>query len=372
MKRSRKKYYNSTKFKNFAAISTLSLCILSSMPIISRPAKADCTSPAGVSSEMEYDAIQNRYEVCDGTDWIAFNTTDIGDCTATAEMKYDTTNSKYRFCDGTDIQEVSCITSTPNAVAFDGSAAWLNKSSALTGVSDSKLLSMSLWIRTTSSSGGNMGILGIDGPTLAIYMRGSDKKLQIKGENATNVQILDIVSTSTINDGTWHHILLSVDMENSSNRHLYIDGISALAGSPSTHTDDSIDFTGQTFVGGGSTKWDGDMADFWVDFSTYIDFSVLANREKFYNSGAVGLGSDGSLPTGTSPDVFLSGNTSTWHTNKGTGAGFTENGALTDASTQPASITCKTQGSCTIEGGVTVISDDLTYCDGSEYVVMSD
>jgi len=32
----------------------------------------------------------------------------------------------------------------------------------------------------------------------------------------------------------------------------------------------------------------------------------------------------------------LSGDTATWHTNKGGGGGFTENGALTTSSTSPS------------------------------------
>ena len=41
------------------------------------------------------------------------------------------------------------------------------------------------------------------------------------------------------------------------------------------------------------------------------------------------------MPTGKSPDICLTGPTEDWHTNKGTGGGFTENGALTDAASQP-------------------------------------
>lgn len=40
-------------------------------------------------------------------------------------------------------------------------------------------------------------------------------------------------------------------------------------------------------------------------------------------------GDDGSLLTGSKPDVFLSGDVDTWHTNIGSAGGFTENGALT-------------------------------------------
>lgn len=45
----------------------------------------------------------------------------------------------------------------------------------------------------------------------------------------------------------------------------------------------------------------------------------------------------GGNPTGTDPLVFFSGATASWHTNQGSGGGFTENGALTDAATNPPS-----------------------------------
>ena len=38
------------------------------------------------------------------------------------------------------------------------------------------------------------------------------------------------------------------------------------------------------------------------------------------------MGSDGSTPLSGQPLVYLGGVTATWHTNKGSGGGFTENG----------------------------------------------
>jgi hypothetical protein len=49
----------------------------------------------------------------------------------------------------------------------------------------------------------------------------------------------------------------------------------------------------------------------------------------------VSLGADGSTPTGTAPIIFLSGATSSWETNKGSGGGFTENGGLTQSPDDP-------------------------------------
>lgn len=80
------------------------------------------------------------------------------------------------------------------------------------------------------------------------------------------------------------------------------------------------------------------MSDLWAEYGVYVDFSVEATRLKFRNAGGkpVNLGSDGSIPTGGSPIQYFSGATVDWHTNKGTGGGFTENGTLTTASTSPS------------------------------------
>jgi len=70
----------------------------------------------------------------------------------------------------------------------------------------------------------------------------------------------------------------------------------------------------------------------------FVDLSIEANRRKFIDAigKPVDLGVDGSTPTGTAPLIFLSGTTIDWHTNKGSGGGFTEVGALTTATTSPS------------------------------------
>jgi hypothetical protein len=81
----------------------------------------------------------------------------------------------------------------------------------------------------------------------------------------------------------------------------------------------------------------GLVADYYLNLATSFDLSVEANRRKFITAckSAVLLGATGSKPTGTAPILFQSGATEAWHTNKGTGGGFTENGALSTASSKP-------------------------------------
>ena len=104
------------------------------------------------------------------------------------------------------------------------------------------------------------------------------------------------------------------------------------------------------------------MADYIFD-DTYIDLSVVANREKFILDGApVDPGSDGATAVGASPLIYLNQNTlSTWHTNAGTGGGFTENGALTAGTTVTKAIN---GNHFTPNGTITDTADSPTDGDG--------
>jgi hypothetical protein len=88
----------------------------------------------------------------------------------------------------------------------------------------------------------------------------------------------------------------------------------------------------------GASKLDGDLSEVYINHAASLDLSIEANRRKFISATLkpVNLGATGSLPTGTAPIMFFSGATASWETNKGSGGGFTENGALTTASTSPS------------------------------------
>ncbi len=357
--------------------SALAFCVFFITAIIPQAAFAVCASPAGVDGEMEYNTGTNQYEYCNDTDWKTFNTTNIGACTNAGEMEYNSVNKKYRFCNGTDLLEIECAsTFTTHGVTFDGSSDYLSNTANLTGVVDSKLVSGSLWIKTTQTPAGAelAGILGMSGPLFAVLLNSSGN-IYILGKAPSTTTILEMTSSIVVNDDAWHHILFSADMANPSNRHLYIDGANVLSGAPSTHLDSVIDFTTSSMVGGGALRYNGDMSEVWIDHGTYIDFSILANRQDFYDSSsAVNLGADGSIPTGAVPSLFLGGTTTTgWETNKGSGGGYTENGTLTDATTAPPFVTTcfSTEGVCTKTGETTMTNGKFTYCDGDNYIVIA-
>lgn len=221
-------------------------------------------------------------------------------------------------------------------VNFDGTNDDLERGADLTGNADSKLFSGSLWFKIAASN--NRVIAQNPGNGYEVKWTASDV-LTIRGENAAGTDIFDI-NVGTVTDTTsWHHLMWSIDLSDTAKRHAYLDDVDSLV--VALYNDDTIEFTATNhFIGqnsAGGNRYSGDLADVWLAPGQFIDLSVTANRRKFIgpNGGAVDLGSDGSTPTGTAPLMFFSGATATWHTNDGTGGGFTENGALTDAATNP-------------------------------------
>lgn len=232
---------------------------------------------------------------------------------------------------------------TANAAHFDGTNDYLNRGADLTGMADGKTGTVSMWMKFTTDTV-NVTLFRNDITRFLVDWLsadvGQDDKFRVFGRNTANTTILTMRSNTAYTSASgWLHVLSSWDLSTTTGL-LYINDADDLAASP-TLTDDSIDYTGADWgVGANSTgtnKLDGDMADLWFDDS-FIDISVEANRRKFIDATGkpVSLGADGSTPTGSQPLVFLSGPTVDWHTNLGTGGGFTENGALTDGGSSPS------------------------------------
>lgn len=219
----------------------------------------------------------------------------------------------------------------PNTVEFEGD--YLNLTSDLAGVSDTKTMFGSFWFRSDNSKWQRI----LRGTGARVVIEVYPAYVRFSAYNSAGAYILRVEQGGVIN-GQWNHILFAIDLEGGLTKELYINDID-VGMDLFTYVDDFIDYTngGWAFGGVGVDNLDADIADFWFDSNTFLDISVEANRRKFIdaNGNPVFLGTDGSLATGSAPDIFLSGDTATWHTNKGSGGGFTENGTLTTASSGP-------------------------------------
>lgn len=141
----------------------------------------------------------------------------------------------------------------------------------------------------------------------------------------------------TVTAGVWHHVMIS---RTGTTVHAWLDGVD-YSGSV---TDKA---TGTINIAGVDAGWfyrditsNVDIAEMYMN-NSYIDLSVQTNRDKFIYRGQPALmGSDGSVPTGSSPWIYFSGNATVIGagTNSGTGGNFTQSGTTTNSTNEPVEL----------------------------------
>ncbi len=216
---------------------------------------------------------------------------------------------------------------------FDGSADYLSRTS-IAGIADGKQIIFSCVFSTDAlssqlfaigESGGNPLIIGFGGvPNLTIQIYNTAKSVL-----ALNATISGVTLVANRN----YQLVFSVDMSNTANRSVYINGQSATT-SWSAYIDTNLHLTysgsgGGYYVGLLSAFFNGRLGHLYFDTS-YIDLSVPANLAKFVtgtgiDAKPVDLGANGELPTGTAPLIYLPMFGNNAGKNYGTGGDFTVN-----------------------------------------------
>lgn len=308
------------------SIYTLAICAASLTWAL--PAHAVCSNnmdgTPGVAAEIEFFTPDNVLRYCDGTNWVdmVYNGPIPPDSSSIVEFFSD-----LFIAPNPETQYVA------NAVNFDGTSIYLNGASSLNAATGS--WTTSFWLRPTGIAENDQMFVSETGKVV-IRLR-DDDSFQIVGKDSSDGTILRITTpVNSVTRDQWNHVAFSYDLSDISRQHFYINDqtVSTTVANFSVGTlieTDEIDY-GIAATQSGGSPFEGDLADFWLDFGTYIDLSVETNRRQFISAerAPVDLGEYGHTPTGDRPDIFLSGDTAAWHTNKGSGGGFTENGALTD------------------------------------------
>lgn len=167
--------------------------------------------------------------------------------------------------------------------------------------------------------------------------------LTLRNSGGSSVGSLTFANGTFLID-TWYTVLISWN----SATQTWVTRIRANAGAwvtpsytgaPSLTLDALIDTTPDAVIGaidsaGVSLMTQWYCSRVWFAPGQLPDFTNAAVRDAFLPTAS--WGGDGSTPTGVAPLVFLDGPTVDWHTNKGSGTGLTEVGALTDAPSVPA------------------------------------
>lgn len=229
----------------------------------------------------------------------------------------------------------------PNTVAFDGSTR-VFLGSGLTGAADSKLLTIFTWFKT-NTNGAATRFIQSDGasPGNLRYSKSSTNNVTLLIGDTAGAAALSIASTAggVLSSGGYYSVLISVDMANTSKRHLYINDVSDLT--VTIYNNATLDLTKADwavgFDGGSTLHFDGDMANLMVWFGTYVDFSTTSNRRLFIDPNNRPIDPRVAIAALGSPIMGFSGPTSTWQNNLlGTGGPFSVTaGSLTTALKPP-------------------------------------
>lgn len=228
----------------------------------------------------------------------------------------------------------------PNNIDLNG--AYAKRGAGLTAAADSKSVTGNFWIEKTDPLADSTifaGTTTAGGTTLRFEIFWlTSGAIRFRGWSSAGTVVLN-VATSALEAGNLYHVMYSFDLNNTSNRYLYVDGVSDL--SVTTYTNTAMDFTlGDWSIGAlpnGTSKFDGHVANFWFKPGLFIDLSVEANRELFRTTEGrpVDLGSAGQNPTGSSPLVFFHKNVNDgWADNDGTGGAFSISGGGSEVDAQ--------------------------------------
>jgi len=139
-------------------------------------------------------------------------------------------------------------------------------------------------------------------------------------------------------DGNWHHIMYA---KNNTTHYAYLDGSTSMP--PFVNSYNSYNSSGNytTFNDydtgvilaestGGANQMENAITQLYIE-NTFIDISNSTNRAKFYDGGAVDMGTDGTGTGLVQPLHFFVGGLSDFKTDGGTvGTSWTENGTGID------------------------------------------
>jgi hypothetical protein len=229
---------------------------------------------------------------------------------------------------------------TPTAASSDGSV-YLTATAIPSGLSDSKTMTISVWIKPDAGSDGANDII------TSFYATSTQWRVRKTSANTINflakdtggVEAINITSTSTVTSAAgWKHVLIVIDMDVKANTKIYVNGNS------DTWTETTF-VVGQTLnltagsgtwsvfaLGNGTEIFTGSLSDLWIQ-DTKND--VLAD---YYLDGEpVDLGPNGTFPTGSQPVFYFSRNGSgdNWAVNGGTGGNMTVTGGALGSPTPP-------------------------------------
>jgi hypothetical protein len=229
---------------------------------------------------------------------------------------------------------------SPNAWSFNGTTSRIQTYSDLSGNGDHKQGIISFWYKN-NGAGRNSIAVSANGSFVEVLndAAGSWTIILLKVGGGDSVGSIASSTSRWNGDGQWHHFMASWDGSATCATHMYVDNVN-VKGGVTTCADLAIDYTRPShYVSGvdASQLWSGCLAEVYVNYSEFLDLSVVGNRRKFINVNRkpVYLGDDGSAPTGNQPLVYLKNTAASVTTNSGSGGNYTKAIDVTACSDNP-------------------------------------
>lgn len=234
-----------------------------------------------------------------------------------------------------------------DAADFDGSNDWLSRASAFSNQVDSKVGILSLWLNSDSFALTRTWLNGVNGSTDSFNNdeQASSTIPRLTGIVSSNAELL-LDSDTALSTSTWYHLLYSWDGATGA-MHFYLNDVDRLNGGGSFANNvnqnwDSIATWALGAINGGTSKFDGGIAEPYLNIATYQDMSNSTNRRRFRSAGGkpVNLGTDGSAPTGSVPLFYQhlddGESAANFATNRAGNGNWTVNGTLTPFASSPS------------------------------------
>ena len=234
-----------------------------------------------------------------------------------------------------------------NGADFDGTADWIDASTPASA--DATEWSIVSFFKPTGASvaeddrwfqaSGGRAVLGT---TLTSAKSGTKYRLRVRLLNAALGVILDVETDYAFEEDVWNVVFVSYDSV-AQTVHIWNHDTEVEDAAYGTRflLTGTINIAVEHSVGAavnGNNKFTGGLGPLWMT-NEFIDFSSSTNRDKFLGGdnkpNMVGIGADGSLPTGTQPIYWLREAYGTFEVNAGSAGDFTVNGALADEGTLP-------------------------------------
>ena len=201
----------------------------------------------------------------------------------------------------------------------NGASLVLDKGSGNVWPSNANKITASFWFRGTSASLPAEGVIKVfrtytgndEGISVDVRTEGIETVIQADGDNQILLARPANFSTNFLNNA-WHHCVL--EFEAGVNGRCFIDGVDRET-SDSTVAAGTVSENRFAYVNGQPTEtptsaiyYDANVStlrfsEIFVDFSK--DYNIASNIAKFYSSGYVNMGSNGTASGLAQPDIFL-------------------------------------------------------------------